>query len=59
MDRALGGRIVQQLLAAPQARDRAGVDDRIAALQMRQRRLGHVEVAVDVGTERLIKPFLG
>ncbi len=59
MDGPLGGRIVQQLLAAPQAGDGAGIDDRVAARQVRQRGRGHVEVAVDVRAEGFVQPFLG
>ncbi|MNL55416.1 hypothetical protein D3C87_1788310 [compost metagenome] len=55
MDGALGGRVIQQLFAAAQSGDRAGVDDRIPAMKMGQGRLGHVEVPVDVGAKGFVK----
>src|SRR5215204_570121 len=50
-DRALRGAVVEKLRAAAIGRHRCGVDDRGALLQMRQRRLGHEEIAEDVGSE--------
>ena len=55
MDAALGGRVVQELAIAEDAGLRAGVDDGAARLQVRQRRLGHVEVAVEVGLQRPVE----
>ena len=59
VDRALGRRVVEQVLAAEQAGDRAGVDDRAALLQVRHGRLRHVEVAVEVRLDRAVEVLVG
>src|SRR5690606_28008724 len=51
VDRALGRRVVEQVLAAEQGGFRAGVDDAGALAHVRQRRPRHVDVAGDVGLQ--------
>jgi hypothetical protein len=58
VDRALRGRVVEQVLAAEQRGLRAGVDDAAPARQVRQRRARHVEVAADVGLQRFLQVLL-
>ena len=51
MDRAFRCRLIEQLGAALEPSDRAGVDDARPALKVRRSGLRHVEIAVDVGPQ--------
>ncbi len=59
VDAALGHGIIEQVLIAHQAGDRAGHDDGRARLHVRDRRLGHVEIAVQIGAQGAVEVFLG
>ena len=55
MDAALGHRVVHQVLAAQQSRDRAAIHDGAAMGHVRHRSFRHVKVAVEVGLQRLVE----
>src|SRR5205814_608060 len=57
-DGALRRAVVDQLLAAAIGRDRSRVDDRRALLHVLKRRLGHENVAEDIGLECAGELFL-
>ena len=52
-------RVIEQLGAALQPRERAGIDDARPFSQVRQGGLGHVEIAVDVGTHGFVEALFG
>ena len=54
---ALNYRIIKQGFTAEQTRDGTRIDDRGARLHLFYRRLGHVEVEIEIGFECLIKVF--
>src|SRR5690606_5088086 len=56
-DRALGGAVVEQFLAALVHHDARAVDDRRTRLEVRPRGLCQVEHRVDVGLERALELF--
>src|SRR5829696_738139 len=49
------GAVVDQMAAAAISRDRSGVHNRAALLEMRKRGLGHVEIAVNICLEGLLQ----
>ena len=51
MDAALGHRIVEQVLVCLDPGDRSRHDDRAARLEVRDRRLRNVEIAVKIGLD--------
>src|SRR5205814_3404093 len=55
---ALGHRIVQQVLAAQQSRDRAAIYDGAAIGHVRYRSLRHVKVTIEIGLQRLVEMFV-
>src|SRR5687768_6698415 len=59
VDRALRRRVVEKLLAPFEPRDGARVDDARALGHVRERRLRHVEVAVDVRLESPVELLFG
>jgi hypothetical protein len=59
VDAALGHRVVQQMLAPQQSRNRAAIYDGASIRHVRYRSFRHVEVAVEVGLQRLVEMFVG
>ncbi|KAG1079679.1 hypothetical protein G6F40_016207 [Rhizopus arrhizus] len=55
MDRALGGGVVDQRLAAEQAGFRTRVDDAGTLAQVRQHRTRHLDVTADVGLQGFLQ----